>query len=445
MAAINKSIQLSLYAYHALLELGPVKLTTPQAISVTIAFIFFFIAVYVYIRKNHAPKYVPESEKKNSRFNLRSLLRLKPKSPSNQNIDQETSYAPSASTTQASHSLADLNATSDVNRNTSIRSIMTLPAYRPSPNPDERLIAREGERAGVDTVIEFPETADEEEARREEDMEALYQIRQARRQETAESADRRRARQEAREQGDWARLEQLRLQSQRRARARTGESNHSAASSTTSLTPAAASTTLIAEHAARTSSRDGRISSVSYADLGLARHDGSRLRADSADSDNRPLLDSAASMGGGGATPRRGSLFHTHIFHDHDRANSVDSATSADFDLTPQVSSNSQPSDTAIRTPSASEPSQPSPPSINQPTPPSSGSQEPSPHGEPPEYMEDPDYGAAPPYISPVRARGEGVPRLPSVRVDTRLPAIAIIGSTPGATPAVGSPRGGRG
>jgi hypothetical protein len=55
-------------------------------------------------------------------------------------------------------------------------------------------------------------------------------------------------------------------------------------------------TAMIAEHTSR--SRDRRVSSVSYADLGVARHDGTRVRGNSADSDHRPLLDSAASMSG---------------------------------------------------------------------------------------------------------------------------------------------------
>lgn len=309
---------------------------------------------------------------------------------------------------------------------------MTLPAYHPSPHPNERLIAREGERAGVDTVIEFPETVDEEEARREENMESLYQIRQARRNEINERNERRRERQEARAQGDWARLEQLRLQSQMRARRR-AESTESTASSTTSLgtpgnaTGAVSANSLIAEHTARTASRDRRVSSVSYADLGLARHDGTRLRADSVESDHRPLLESAASMGGDIRNPssRRGSLFNTHVFPNHHRAASAESILTTDSELaaeiTPQSSSGDRSgSDPVVMwTPSASgrdTGSEPSPPM-----------------GEPPRYDEEPDYGdeEAPPYASPVHDRGEGVRRLPSVRLDTNLPSIEITGGTP--------------
>ncbi|KAL9102380.1 MAG: hypothetical protein Q9163_002473 [Psora crenata] len=322
--------------------------------------------------------------------------------------------------------------TDNVNRNTSVRSIMTLPAYQPSPNANERLIAREGERAGVDTVIEFPETAEEEEARREEDMEALYRIRETRRQEISERNERRRQRQEAREQGDWARLEQLRLDAQRRARAR-ADSTGSMASSTSSL-PHGTSRELIAEHAARTSSRERRVSSVSYADLGLARHDGSRLRADSMESDNHPLLDNAASMSGRNTsemvreTPRSRSRFHLSLFGGrHHRASSAESAMTTDSEMaamTPQTGSaersgsrNGNDSDVTVMTPSASA-SEPSPPI-----------------GQPPRYDEEvvPDApeDAPPNYTSPVRDREDGIPRLPSVRVDPSLPAIEITGSTP--------------
>ena len=305
---------------------------------------------------------------------------------------------------------------------------MTLPPYHPTPHPHERLIAREGERAGVDTVIEFPETAEEEEERREQDMESLYQIRQARRQEINERNDRRRERQEAREAGDWARIEQLRLQSEARARARAG-SSASIGSSTTSLPIAAANaSSLIVEHNTRTSSRDRRVSSVSYADLGLARHDGSRLRADSIESDHRPLLESAASMGGdqrnASSSPRSSlSRLPTQRFHSHTRAASAESVMTTDSDLadmTPQTSSEDRSgssSDPIMRTPSIVTTSEPSPPL-----------------GEPPEYED------APPYTSPVAGRGEGVPRLPSFRVGQGLPMIEITGSTPAATPVIGTP-----
>ncbi|WEW59509.1 hypothetical protein PRK78_004983 [Emydomyces testavorans] len=181
-----------------------------------------------------------------------------------------------------------------IDRNTSIRSIMTLPAYSPHPKPSEQVIGREGERAGMDVVVEFPETTEEEESRREEEMESLYQIRLARRREVTEREERRRIRREARERGDWQLLEQL--NAERRARA--GSQGPSNADNTESVTAA----TLLAEHRSR--SRGRRISSVSYADVGHVRHDGSRVRASSQGSDSRPLLDAAAVMGqSGGELP----------------------------------------------------------------------------------------------------------------------------------------------
>lgn len=344
---------------------------------------------------------------------------------------QDTSHNPSIASTEpttAQRATEVSAAANGVDRNTSVRSIITLPPYNPSLNPSERLIAREGERDGVDTVVEFPETAEEEEAQREEDMEALYQIRQARRREMEEREERRQQRQAAREACDWARLEQLRLESQMRARARA----QSAASSTTSLTPAATggASSLIAEHNARTSSRDRRVSSVSYAELGLARHDGSRLRADSVESnDQRPLLDSAASMGGRDPTSRRSSLFQPpQQHHHHSRNPSTESYLSRDSDgpNTPRTSTNGERSNSAanittttthIRTPSASGAAAAT-----------TTTSETSPPTDPPRYEHVGfDDEEAPPYASPVLALGEA-PQLPPL---AGVPAIQVTGTTP--------------
>ena len=172
-----------------------------------------------------------------------------------------------------------------VDRNTSVRSVMTLPAYSQAPQESEQVIGREGERAGMDTVVEFPETVDDDEARREEEMESLYQIRLARRRELAERERRRQERREARELSDWARLEELRVQSRLRANAANDGSN-------TDLSAAE----MLAEHQSR--GRERRVSSVSYADVGHVRHDGSRVRANSQESERGGLLDGAAPMGG---------------------------------------------------------------------------------------------------------------------------------------------------
>jgi hypothetical protein len=166
-----------------------------------------------------------------------------------------------------------------VDRNISVRSVMTLPPYAYAPREDERVLGREGERAGMDNVIELPETVDDEEGRREEEMESLYQIRLARRVEAADREARRQARRDARARGDIQALADIRRRAEEAA-------------------DLSVSQMLIAEHQSNARNRDRRVSSVAYGDLGVARHDGTRLRANSTESDNRPLLDSAASISG---------------------------------------------------------------------------------------------------------------------------------------------------
>lgn len=191
--------------------------------------------------------------------------------------DTETSY-------RGREETAAVNAvTEGVNRNTSVRSVMTLPAYSQAPKDTEQVIGREGERGGMDTVVEFPETQDEEDAAREVEMESLYQIRQARRREIAEREARRQERRQARERGDWNRLEELR----RESRNRTQPANLSTGNLTADI--------LIAEHQSRP--KDRRVSSVAYQDVGQVRHDGTRLRANSTESERGGLLDGAAPMG----------------------------------------------------------------------------------------------------------------------------------------------------
>ena len=191
-----------------------------------------------------------------------------------------------------------------VDRNTSVRSVMTLPAYSPVVRDNERILGREGERGGIDTVVEFPETGDEEEDRREEEMESLYQIRLARRNEAHDREGRRQLRRDARARRDQTTLAELRQ-----------EAEHAAEESL--------STQLIAEHQLK--NRDRRVSSVQYGDLGLARHDGTRLRTSSMESDNRPLLDSAASISGQ-SQQRRGS--NNGNLHSHHRGPSASSVLS---------------------------------------------------------------------------------------------------------------------
>ncbi|KAJ5130294.1 uncharacterized protein N7515_006333 [Penicillium bovifimosum] len=248
------------------------------AIAVCVSTYFLFR----YLRqRQYAPKYLP------GKFLKQKWQKWSPGSASygqvpNQTANgQDTSY-PGAAGAAAAPEMQ----TADVRRETSIRSIMTLPSYSLSPKPTEQVIAREGERAGMDMVVEYPETTEEQEARREEQMDSLYQIRLQRRQALADREARRRERQEARERGDFARLEELNAEARDRARRRRAGTNGAA---DIEIDTAAA----LAEHRSR--ERGRRVSSVSYAEIGHVRHDGSRLRADSHnsdthDSDRRPLL-----------------------------------------------------------------------------------------------------------------------------------------------------------
>jgi hypothetical protein len=219
------------------------------------------------------------------------------------------------------------NSTAGVDRNTSVRSVMTLPAYSPAVRENERVLGREGERGGMDNVVELPETQDEEERQREEEMESLYQIRLARRVEAADREGRRQARREARARGDVQALADIRRRAEEAA-------------------DLSVSQMLIAEHQSNNRNRERRVSSVAYGDLGVARHDGTRLRANSSESDNRPLLDSAASISGqshrsrntledDNDTHHRG-LSITSISH------SVDSRASEEYDFADASRSNSR-------------------------------------------------------------------------------------------------------
>ncbi|KAL8692737.1 MAG: hypothetical protein Q9218_002296 [Villophora microphyllina] len=401
--------------------------TVPPSVIVGIilASLLVLIALYlllITLRGSHAnPKYIPTPFLKNRWRAWRPktmkyrMFGFDPVSPlynrgdnSNLSSTRHTAYDPSVNGDPQTEMASTNNDT--VNRNTSVRSVMTLPPYRPTPLPSERLIAREGERAGVDTVVEYPETLEEEEARRDADMEEIYQIRLARRRENDERNDRRQERRAARAAGDWARVEQLRIQAQIAANAGGSGVVESAGSSSTSLPRDGSARAMLAEHQARTSSRDRRVSSVSYADLGLARHDGSRIRADSVESDHRPLLDSAASMGGS----RRGSLFTIPSRSDqHQRNASTGSIlTNSDSEFghidTPYTSNRSG-SDPPVLTPSATHGSS------------GSDRDDSHPREDPPQYEDE----EAPPYTSPVRSRA---PQLPHI---TPVPSIEVEGATP--------------
>ncbi|KAK4098626.1 hypothetical protein N658DRAFT_488337 [Parathielavia hyrcaniae] len=166
-----------------------------------------------------------------------------------------------------------------VDRNTSVRSVMTLPAYRPKATENERVLGVGGERDGIDMVVEM-QTAEEEEALRDEEMESLYAIRAARRRQIADREERRRLRQQAREARDAVALRDLRESARDLAAQNASEIEE-----------------LRHSHDRIRETRQRAVSSVSYADVGIARADGTRVRAGSTESTERVgLLSDAASI-----------------------------------------------------------------------------------------------------------------------------------------------------
>ncbi|KAJ2894744.1 hypothetical protein MKZ38_007250 [Zalerion maritima] len=169
------------------------------------------------------------------------------------------------------------NQQAPVDRNTSIRSVMTLPAYKAEARENEQVLGREGERDGIDVVLEM-RSAEEEEELRNAEMEQLYHIRQLRRQWNAQREERRVQRREARARGDVATLQRLRDEA-------------TAARDNNELDELRGMLEDIK------SEREARASLVNYASVGVARHDGTRIRANSMESENVGLLDDAESIG----------------------------------------------------------------------------------------------------------------------------------------------------
>src|SRR5690606_23092831 len=151
-------------------------------------------------------------------------------------------------------------------------------------------IGREGERAGMDVVVEFPESAEEEEARREEHMEALYQLRQARAAQLEAIAG-------SRPSAASTAAANRQIERGRSGRSGVAQVPPSAYLETAATAVAHSSTSLSTLASILAAENDRRVSEVAYAEIGTARHDGSRVRA-SSDHDRDPLLSSAASMGG---------------------------------------------------------------------------------------------------------------------------------------------------
>lgn len=194
--------------------------------------------------------------------------------------------------------------TTQVDRNQSVRSVMTLPAYRMKANETEQVIGREGERDGVDVVVEYP-TAEELETMRDEEMETLFQIRLARRQQRAEREERRRLYEEARARGDLVALSEV------AARRRAAHENNVVED-------------LRDAYGQIKERRQRAVSSVSYHELGVAQLNGTRVRANSHGSEQVGLLSDAASIAASTRSP-------SALSHRRDRSASSVLSLDSDF------------------------------------------------------------------------------------------------------------------
>ncbi|KAK6538700.1 hypothetical protein TWF694_010274 [Orbilia ellipsospora] len=223
---------------------------------------------------------------------------------------------------RVARSRANIEINRALDRQNSVRSVITLPPYREMAEMDlERTIGREGERDGLDTITQFPETADEEEARREERMQAMYELRLQRRAQ--------RAAREARERGRDGSVTSLTSTTNASSQNNNGNGNGNGNGSSVSLTAmdmeAGGSGRTASElTAAILNDRTRRLSEVSYGEVGYARHDGSRIRASSSNrnnsttSDSQPLLSDNAS--GAGRRSRAGSMLSLNTTGSNDRA-----------------------------------------------------------------------------------------------------------------------------
>jgi hypothetical protein len=386
------------------------RLTAAQIVVIVVAIFAILIVTYLVTLKFRRPFRAarvakPESDKLPSLFSWKNF-RKRPRRNDYSTSLQDTEYQGAGSSIMENREMSgatadperpDRNSTTEgrVDRNTSVRSVMTLPPYAPAPRENERILGREGERAGMDNVIELPETQDDEEVRRDEEMESLYQIRLARRVEAADREARRQARREARARGDVQALADIRRRAEEAA-------------------DLSVSQLLIAEHQSHIRTRERRVSSVAYGDLGVQRHDGTRLRANSTESDNRPLLDSAASISGQSNRSRAYSS-NTLDPNTHQRGQSItsiDSHASDEFDFPD-----------AVRTNSGNGTSDDFEVVSLHPERSHSGSRAPSvdiPTEDAPAYEDPPNYE------SPVQTRAPQLPsldRLPSIQVTADIPS----------------------
>lgn len=215
------------------------------------------------------------------------------------------------------------------------------------------------------------------------------------------------------------------------------------------------SAAMFASHESRPKER--RVSAVSYGDLGVARHDGSRVRANSNESD-RPLLDAAGSHGTSGAirpwmsreslgshyrTRSSGSMVSLSSMSSDDR--SVVDEDRSDYEVVTLQPTSSRPhSRSRNRSHSRTTPGTPGTRSRG-----TSLSQVLTldtdvgdariPMPEPPRY-DGSDFEEAPPYESPVRTRTPPVPQIPASYVQGGIPQLPAIQRLPSIRITEGTP-----
>ncbi|RPA92576.1 hypothetical protein L873DRAFT_1831111 [Choiromyces venosus 120613-1] len=361
----------------------PQAYSSPQRKTLIIAvvfasFLFFLIIAYIilrYIRQSHplAPKFFPEKWKKKwATWQPGIYIAASSASPTSDATTAARRERERRERRERRRREREQQQASGVNRVESVRSIMTLPEYRAVPLPDrERTIGREGERGGIDVVVEAPETAEEEEARREDHMRALYEIRLAR---------------------------QLERAAERESAQNGGRSGNASRPAAGSRNRGNGSATSLAATLAAVQERERRLSEVSYAEIGVARPDGSRVRASSdvSDRDSLPLLDAGAPMGMQGSI-RSGRSSHIR--------------TSSALSLTSTLGTPERRRSDEIFSMGSAHPSQDN----------RDGSYDNVPLDRPPGYAGEPDWGAPPEYPGIVED-GPGDLGVPVLRIETASP-----------------------
>ncbi|KAI9843975.1 MAG: hypothetical protein M1837_006016 [Sclerophora amabilis] len=399
-------------------ELGRAVLARAIGSSFIFALLVLIIVSYLYLRSLRArsaePRYLP------TKYLKQKWQHWTPFPAYDRASGGEPDGPSSVSLSNRGSTVVDASDEAGVDRNTSVRSVITLPAYMSEPGVTEKVLGRAGERDGVDVIVDHPETIEEEEARREDEMERLYQLRLARREEHRFREENRRLRDEARARGDWNAVRELRAARRNRGSS-TGSGNNAPS---TTAGPATSTGSLPASriHAddVSHSEHERRISSISYADVGLARLDGSRLRASS--ESEHPLMDNRASLG------ERNSRSPSRRRPSYTRHYSASSVVSVSTDASETQSSDHRRhsnsvhgAPTTIRLGHSRNSSRSQLESIEDPT---RVTEQTNQLPDPPDYENLP-LEEAPPYESPVRST---VPQLPQL---SALPAIEVTVSSP--------------